>query len=164
MSSAIKKAKKRAAEELEAERLNDVEGDAKEAETQEGDSPEKIKKNGIKKTQKKRQTKQQRAQLILPISRINRLMKQKSGVKRIGGSAAVFLTAVLEYVSSEVLDLASEFCKEQKRKRVNPGDVLMAMRADSELQKLTASTAFVLGDKITGIGKRLMPKPLAKSA
>ena len=53
-------------------------------------------------TKTKSVTKSQRAGLTFPVARLNRSMKQTSGLKRVGGSAPVFATAVIEYVVAEM--------------------------------------------------------------
>eukprot|EP00966_Prymnesium_polylepis_P336871 7391786-Prymnesium_polylepis.3 len=47
-------------------------------------------------------TKSQRAGLTFPVARLNKTMKQTSGLKRIGGSAPVYATAVTEYIVAEM--------------------------------------------------------------
>ena len=47
---------------------------------------------------------------------------------RIGGSAPVYMTAVVEYIVAEVLDLAGQQTSANKRKRVTPEDVMLAIR------------------------------------
>ena len=59
-------------------------------------------------------SKQAKAGLTLPVSRINRTMKASSGAKRIGGSAPVYMTAVLEYVAAEILELAGNHTQKRQ--------------------------------------------------
>lgn len=47
-------------------------------------------------------TKSAKAGLIFPVARLNKAMKQGSGLKRIGGSAPVYATAVTEYIVAEM--------------------------------------------------------------
>jgi histone H2A len=110
--------------------------------------------------EKKSMSKQAKAGLTLPVSRINRTMKASSGLKRIGGSAPVYMTAVLEYVAAEILELAGNHTQSAKRKRVTPEDVILGIRSDRELSKLFGSIAVYTGDKLTGIGDALRPAPI----
>eukprot|EP00966_Prymnesium_polylepis_P291744 6738240-Prymnesium_polylepis.1 len=87
-------------------------------------------------------------------------MKASSGLKRIGGSAPVYMTAVLEYVAAEILELAGNHTQSAKRKRVTPEDVILGIRSDRELSKLFGSIAVYTGDKLTGIGDALRPAPI----
>jgi len=54
---------------------------------------------------------------------------------RVSPAAAVFLTAVQEYLSCEVLELAGNCARDKKRKRINPDDVYKAVECDDELKK-----------------------------
>ena len=109
---------------------------------------------------KKSVSKQAKAGLTLPVSRINRTMKAMSGLPRIGGSAPVYMTAVLEYITAEILELAGNHTQNSKRKRVTPEDVILGIRSDEELSKLCGSIAVYTGDKLTGISDALKPAPI----
>lgn len=101
-----------------------------------------------------------KAGLTFPISRINRTLKTQAGTKRVGGTSAVFLTAVAEYVAAEILDLAGQHTKNGKpvRKRISPEDVTLAIRGDEELARLCSSIVVYSGDKIQGVAEALKPK------
>jgi histone H2A len=109
---------------------------------------------------KKSMSKQAKAGLTLPVSRINRTMKTSSGAKRIGGSAPVYMTAVLEYIAGEILELAGNHTQGAKRKRVTPEDIILSIRSDEELSKLCGSIAVYTGDKLTGVSDALKPAPI----
>eukprot|EP00966_Prymnesium_polylepis_P336596 7391651-Prymnesium_polylepis.2 len=47
-------------------------------------------------------SKSQKAGLTFPVARLNRAMKLSSGLKRVGGSAPVYATAVTEYIVAEM--------------------------------------------------------------
>ena len=109
---------------------------------------------------KKSMSKQAKAGLTLPVSRINRTMKTSSGAKRIGGSACVYMTAVLEYIAAEILELGGNHTQSAKRKRVTPEDIILSIRSDDELSKLCGSIAVYTGDKLTGVSDALTPAPI----
>lgn len=52
---------------------------------------------------------------------------------RIGATAPVYLTAVMEYLCAEVLELAGTASKDMKTKHLMPRHVLLALRGDEEL-------------------------------
>ena len=58
--------------------------------------------------------------------------------ERISKSASVFMACVLEYITSEILDVAGDVCKEQKKKTISPSHINLGMRSDFELAKLGA--------------------------
>ena len=114
------------------------------------------------KEKKKSVTKQAKAGLTFPVSRINKSMKASSGLKRIGGSAPVYMTAVLEYVTAEILEVAGQHTQSAKRKRVTPDDIILSIRGDAELAKLCGGIAVYTGDKLSGIAAALKPAPPKK--
>lgn len=61
-----------------------------------------------------------RAGVTFPVGRLARLMRQGRYSERLGKSAAVFMAAVLEYVVTEVLELATDMAKQQNKLRVTP--------------------------------------------
>jgi|EP00966_Prymnesium_polylepis_P168686 histone H2A len=114
---------------------------------------------------KKMVSKSQKAGLTFPISRLNHVLKRKSGMKRVGASAPVFLTAVAEYVVAEIINIAGAHTKAAKpvRKRITPEDVSLAIRGDEDLSKLCASVVVYSGDKINNIADALKPNKRSAS-
>jgi histone H2A len=89
-------------------------------------------------TKPTRNTVSTKAGLLLPISRIDReLRKTKYRVSR---SASVYCTAVLEYLTAEVLHMASIITRSASRLRITPRDLLDAIRGDDELSVLVKAT------------------------
>jgi len=103
------------------------------------------------KGKKKTKSKSEKAGLTFPISRINRYVKTKSGIKRVGGSAPIYLTAVVEYIVAEVMELAGQVTADASRKTISPEDLIKALRGDKELAKLFSGHAVFLGDKMTKV-------------
>ena len=69
---------------------------------------------------KKRQTKTQKAGLTFPVSRFLRAMREAKYAKIIGVGAAVYLTAVLEYLAAEVMELAGNAARDNHKSRLTP--------------------------------------------
>lgn len=112
---------------------------------------------GVKRPSVSKSTK---AGLLLPVSRINKTMKATSTIKRVGQSAPVYATAVLEYIMTEIIDLAGRNTvrAKPKRKRITPEDISMAIRTDPSLAKLCRGIAMYSGDKLQITPKMLEPK------
>lgn len=58
-----------------------------------------------------------RAGLIFPVRRVYGILKDKRITPRIAIAAAIYLTAVLEYLSSEILELAGKAAVQNNKKR-----------------------------------------------
>ena len=56
-----------------------------------------------------------RAGLQFPVGRIHRLLRKGNYAERVGGSALVYLAAVMEYLTAEVLELAGNAALNNKK-------------------------------------------------
>ena len=102
-----------------------------------------------------------RAGLTLAPSRVKTAMVAQSCLERKSETAAVYLAAVLEYLAAEVLELAGNSASKRGRKRVDPRDILLAVRNDIELSRLYAKVVLP-GGVIPNIEEALIPKKGAK--
>lgn len=94
-------------------------------------------------------SKSKKSGLVMPVARINKALKTRSGLRRIGGSAPVYMTAVVEFVAAELLELAgNETLADKKRKQITVEDVCLALRKDNELSNLLSAFRVVSADKI----------------
>ena len=64
---------------------------------------------------KVRKTGQDKAGLHFSISRITKFMKQGRYAERMGGGAPVFLAACMQYVCSEIVELAGNQVEQEKK-------------------------------------------------
>lgn len=106
---------------------------------------DKLKKG--KKTQKwgktdgKSVSRSARAGVQFPVGRCHRYIKKYiSADMRVGGTAGVYVAAVMEYLAAEVLELAGNVAKDQKTKRITPRHLQLAIRGDDELDGLIKAT------------------------
>merc|ERR1719184_695844 len=98
-----------------------------------------------------------RSGLQFPVGRLHRKMKQGRFSKRIGKGAAVYMAAVLEYLAAEVLELAGNAARENKKVRILPRHLLLAVKNDEELDKLSNNATFREGGVLPGINPKLLP-------
>eukprot|EP01043_Picozoa_sp_COSAG02_P009843 COSAG02_NODE_339_length_24201_cov_45.538462_4_plen_141_part_00 len=94
-------------------------------------------KKGAKSGSKSRSSK---AGLQFPVGRIHRYLK--GSAPRIGAGAPVYLAAVLEYLCAEILELAGNAARDNKKSRIIPRHVQLAIRNDEELNKVRNSRRF----------------------
>ena len=72
----------------------------------------------------KSKTRSSRAGLQFPVGRIHRLLRKGNYAERVGAGAPVYLAAVMEYLAAEVLELAGNAARDNKKTRIIPRYVL----------------------------------------
>merc|ERR1712007_74775 len=107
-------------------------------------------------------TKAARAGLQFPVGRIARFMKQGRHAERVGAGAPVYLAAVLEYIAAEVLELAGNAAKDNKKTRIIPRHLQLAIRNDEELSKYLGDVTIASGGVLPNIHQQLLPKKSGK--
>ena len=83
----------------------------------------------------KQQSRSAKAGLQFPVGRLARHLKKGGYSKRVGGASSVFMAAVLEYIVAEVLELAGNAAKDNKKMRIIPRHIQLAVRNDDELNQ-----------------------------
>ncbi|GLJ06802.1 hypothetical protein SUGI_0048670 [Cryptomeria japonica] len=111
---------------------------------------------------KKGVSKSVKAGLQFPVGRIGRYLRKGRYAKRVGTGAPVYLAAVLEYLAAEVLELAGNAARDNKKNRIIPRHLLLAVRNDEELGKLMAGVTIAHGGVLPNIHQVLLPKKSAK--
>ena len=99
-----------------------------------------------------------RAGLQFPVGRIARFLREGRYASRIGGGASVYLAAVLEYLAAEILELAGNAARDNKKARIIPRHVQLAIRNDEELNKLLGGVTIASGGVLPNIHAVLLPK------
>ena len=99
-----------------------------------------------------------KAGLQFPVGRIARFLKSGRHAERVGAGAPVYLAAVLEYLAAEVLELAGNAAKDNKKSRVVPRHIQLAIRNDEELARLMSNTTIAAGGVLPNIHAFLIPK------
>eukprot|EP01130_Rhizamoeba_saxonica_P005909 TRINITY_DN233_c0_g1_i2.p1 TRINITY_DN233_c0_g1~~TRINITY_DN233_c0_g1_i2.p1 ORF type:complete len:170 (+),score=44.56 TRINITY_DN233_c0_g1_i2:72-512(+) len=105
----------------------------------------------------KMKSRSSRAGLTFPVGRLHRHLKQGQFAKRVGIGAPVYLAAVLEYLTAEILELAGNASREQKRIRIIPRHIMFAIRNDEELNVLLQKVTIANSGVIPNIQHQLLP-------
>ena len=110
------------------------------------------------KSRSKAKSRSSRAGLQFPVGRIHRLLRKGSYADRIGAGAPVYLAAVMEYLAAEVLELAGNAARDNKKTRIIPRHLQLAIRNDEELNKLLSGVTIAQGGVLPNIQAVLLPK------
>merc|ERR1712176_260996 len=98
-----------------------------------------------------------RAGITFPVGRVARYMRNGRYTTRVGAGAPVYVAAVMEYLCAEVLELAGNAAKDNKRARVTPRFINLAVRNDEELSNFFANATVAQGGVLPHINPRLLP-------
>jgi len=120
----------------------------------------------------KAESRSSRAGLQFPVGRIHRLLRKGNYAKRVGAGAPVYMAAVMEYLAAEILELAGNAARDNKKSRIIPRHLQLAIRYmhrkvffpifcsrnDEELNKLMAGVTIAQGGVLPNIQAVLLPK------
>merc|ERR1711939_537891 len=102
-------------------------------------------------------TRSSRAGLQFPVGRIHRLLRKGNYAERVGAGAPVYLAAVMEYLTAEILELAGNAARDNKKTRIIPRHLQLAIRNDEELNKLLGHVVISQGGVLPQIQPELLP-------
>ena len=105
-----------------------------------------------------------KAGLQFPVGRMARYLRQGGFAKRVGAGAPVYMAAVLEYLTAELLELAGNAAKDNKRSRVTPRHIQLAIRNDEELNKFLSGVTVAQDGVLPNIHAVLLPKTKGKKS
>merc|ERR1712097_32877 len=110
----------------------------------------------------KSKSRSSRAGLQFPVGRFHRHLRRGNFAGRIGAGAPVYLASVLEYLTAEILELAGNAARDNKKRRINPRHLQLAVRNDEELNKLMSGVTIAQGGVLPNIHASLLPKSKKK--
>ncbi|XP_074272086.1 putative histone H2A.2 [Silene latifolia] len=113
---------------------------------------------------KKAVSRSSKAGLQFPVGRIARFLKSGKYAERVGAGAPVYLAAVLEYLAAEVLELAGNAARDNKKTRIVPRHIQLAVRNDEELSRLLGAVTIASGGVMPNIHNLLLPNQKKKAA
>lgn len=103
------------------------------------------------------QSRSAKAGLQFPVGRIHRMIRKGHYAQRVGAGAPVYLAAVLEYLAAEILELAGNAARDNKKSRIIPRHLQLAIRNDEELNKLLGHVVISQGGVLPQIHSELLP-------
>lgn len=110
------------------------------------------------------------AGLTFPVTRIENIMKELSNSERKSETAAVYMAAVIEYLTAEILELAGNVSRNWNKVRVTPRHIKLAIDNDGELSKLYSGVVMSGGvvphvePAVEELKKKVVKKVVKKTA
>ncbi|GFT44872.1 histone H2A [Nephila pilipes] len=76
------------------------------------------------------------------VARIRAMLKAKNFAQRISDTGAVFLTAVLQYLAAEILEVSLHEARTNSSRRIQPQHIHVALKSDGEFSPLFRNAVF----------------------
>lgn len=105
-----------------------------------------------------------RANLKFPVGRIDSHTRAGLHARRLGSGAPIALTAVLEYLAAEILEISGDAAKDNKKRRITPRHIQLAVGADHELSRVFRNTTIVDAGVNPHINPALLKQKKGKKA
>ncbi|XP_067884298.1 histone H2A-like [Heterodontus francisci] len=111
-----------------------------------------------RKARSKAKSRSSRAGLQFLVDYDQRLLRKGNYAERVGAGAPVYLAAVLEYLTAEILELAGNVARDNTKTRIIPRHLQLAVRNNEELIKLLGAVTIAQGGVLPNIQALLLPK------
>lgn len=106
-----------------------------------------------------RKTSSAKAGLVFPVGKIHKKLKKGFYAERISCGASVYLSAILEYLTAEIFELARDVAIiTNGTNRISPRHILLSIRGDEELDRLFAGVTIAEGGVLPFIKAVLLEK------
>ncbi|XP_045111258.1 histone H2A-beta, sperm-like [Portunus trituberculatus] len=107
---------------------------------------------------KRKRTLSERAGLQFPVARVQRYLRSGYFAPRVSATASVFMSAILEYLCAEVLEMAGKETMKHKRVRITPRHIFLSVQKDQDLSELFESVTISRGGYVPDIEDYISPK------
>ncbi len=118
---------------------------------------------GLPSPAKKRRSKSEKAGLTFSVQHAWKAMKRFRYAPRVLVGSAVYITAVVEYLIAEILEISGNCAKDNKKHRITPRHMQLAIRNDEELCKLFEHITLPEAGVLPNIHSVLLPKASQKT-
>ncbi|WP_155392520.1 histone H2A family protein, partial [Prevotella intermedia] len=98
-----------------------------------------------------RRTLSERAGLQFPVARVRRYLRSGYFAPRVSTTASVFMSAIMEYLSVEVLELAGNITIKNKKVRITARHIFLSVQNDQDLSELFESVTISKGEYVPSI-------------
>ncbi|EPY25566.1 histone H2A [Strigomonas culicis] len=113
-----------------------------------------------KKAARKSGSKSAKAGLIFPVGRVGSLLRKGQYARRVSASGALYLSATLEYLTAELLELTVKAAAQSGKKvrRLSPRTLTLAVRHDDDIGSLLKNVTFSKGGVVPTVSKAVAKK------
>ncbi|RNA39158.1 core histone macro- isoform X2 [Brachionus plicatilis] len=113
---------------------------------------------------RRRTSKSIKAGITFPVTRFHRKLKSLPQMPhRIYQNASVYLSATIEYLIAEILELGGNAARDNSRARISPRHLMLAIKTDSELEQLFKKCILPGSGVIPSISSALIQNKAASS-
>ncbi|XP_058931800.1 histone H2A type 1-A-like [Kogia breviceps] len=96
--------------------------------------------------------------LQFPVGRIQCLLRKGNYAERVGAASPVYMAAVLEFLTAQILELAGSASRDNKETRIMPCHLQLAVRNNEELSDLLGGVSIAQGGVLPNIHAVLLPR------
>ncbi|XP_038238840.1 histone H2A.J-like [Dermochelys coriacea] len=106
----------------------------------------------------KAKSRSSRAGLQFPVGRVHWLLSKGNYTEQVGAGTPVYMAMVLEYLTAEILELAGNAARDNKKTRIISRHLQLSIRNNKELNKLLGKVTIAQGCVLPNIQAVLLPK------
>lgn len=103
-------------------------------------------------------SKTEKAGITFPVARVHRLLRKGNYANRIRIGSAVYAAVVLEYLVAEILELAGDEAVNNRKRRIKPRHIMLAVRKDEDLNRLLDNVTISFSGEVPYIHPSLVEK------